>query len=314
MREVASTVVPEHGTRTLTVIVRELMELSHRRARELVTGGRVTVNGTAENDPAARPRAGATVAVLDRPSPAARRERAITGPGFRVRHLDDDLVAVDKEPGVVVVPTAAPRDDDTPLVGRVVAALGLAGFRVPELWVVHRIDRDTSGLVLFARTARAHAHLRRQFRERQPVREYLAWTEGVPDPPTARLEHWLLENRRTRQVSVVEQRPSARLAELAYSVERASEPPRSPHARLRVSLATGRRNQVRAQLAAIGHPLLGDRWFGSSAAGPGRTALHAARLVFAHPGTGQPLELTAPLPRDLRELDRRLFDAGVSPR
>ena len=298
--------IEDGDRRTLTVRLREALGLSHRQARELVLSGRVQAGGEPIRDPAWRPAEGAEIAVLD---PAAGRGHAtIVGPGFRVVHLDRDLVAIDKEPGVVVVPTSDPSPDDLPLVARVVAALKLAGHRVDGLHVVHRIDRETSGLVLFARHDRAWTRLRRSFRERRPEREYLAVTEGIPRPKHGELVHWLAEEPGSHRIRAVDDPVAGAVeARSCYRVEATRRHP--PRAFLRVRLVTGRRNQIRAQCAAAGWPIVGDRWFGAHDPGPGRSALHAARLALPPEALGRPrsLVLEAPLPDDLARLCRRWF-------
>jgi 23S rRNA pseudouridine1911/1915/1917 synthase len=305
----------DDSRRTLTVIVRALLGTSHRRARAAIEAGRVLVDDELAEDPVFRPAQGARVRVEDEPRRRTRSSPRLQGPGFRVVHEDDDLVAVDKSAGVLVVPTSeASEEEDPPLVARVAASLSLAGRRGGRsLWVVHRIDRDTSGLVLFARSETAYRRLRDDFRKRRPLREYLAWTEGVPERERGRLRHAIAETRRPgwRRMELVDSRsPRAREAILYYVVEAASRQP--ARARLRVRLVTGRRNQIRVQLAAEGWPIAGDRFYGASTAEPGRAALHAARLALRHPRSGAPLELEAPLPEELRALDAALF-GGTAP-
>ncbi len=293
---------------TLTVRVRALQPLSHSKARALIESGGVTVDGEVVTDPVARPAEDAVVA-CGAPQ-GARRPRALRGPGFRVLHIDRDLVVVDKDPGVIVVPRENPDEDDPPLVSRVGATLQLAGHRVRDLWVVHRIDRATSGLVLFARREEGAEALLAEFHERRTGREYLAWTQGVPRKPEGRLTHRLLEDRETHAVTVTDDPNEGREAILDYRVEAH----RGPVARLAVSLVTGRRNQIRAQLAAIGHPLLGDHWYGSRHARIGRAALHAHRLSFPHPHTRDALRFEAPIPADLQRLERELLGDKAQPR
>ncbi|MBP7570567.1 MAG: RluA family pseudouridine synthase [Acidobacteria bacterium] len=303
--------VPAGQTRTLASLVREQLGLSHREAKELVESGRVVIDGQPVLDAVKRPRAGVTIEVLaraaTRPAPPPPR---LSGPGFRTLHLDAVLLVVDKDSGVVTIPTPD-SPEDTSLVARVLGALAVAGHRGRNLWVVHRIDRETSGLVVFARTDAAARSMRAQFRARKPLREYIAWTQGLPDPPAGTLTHMLREDEQSRRVSVVRGGRDAREAILQYEVEASRGEP-SPRARVRVTLVTGRRNQIRVQFAGSGWPLLGDRFYGARDRGPGRTALHAARLEFLHPQTRQPLAFVSPLPEDLRELDRALFGRRAS--
>ncbi len=300
--------VPPGADLSLTTFLLDAVGTSLRRAREWIRSGRVTVEGRVVTDPAARPPAGSRVELHDRaPLPPSR--PVLAGPGFRVLLLDAALVVVDKDPGIVTVPTTDPDPGDLPLVARVLAALAEAGRGAGgELHVVHRIDRETSGLVLFARTARDAARLRGQFRARRPLREYLGWTAGRPDRDEGTLRHLLAEPRPGREVLVVEEGGSTgREAVLEYRVEASRREP-APRARVRFRLVTGRRNQVRVQAAASGWPLLGDRWYGIGGdPGPGRLALHAARLGFVHPRSGRRVLCEAPLPPDLASLDRSLF-------
>ena len=299
--------VPPGSDRSLATLVRDAAGSSLRRARGWIEDGRVTVDGEPVTDPAHRPPAGAEIVLHDR-SRLERTRPELSGPGFRILHVDRSLVVVDKDPGIVTVPTTAPDPDDLPLVARVLAALATTGRGGRgELHVVHRIDRETSGLVLFARGEREAAFLRAQFRARKPLREYLGWTAGVPDEPEGTLRHNLAEPRPGREIVVVGAgEPGAREAVLHYRLEAAARSP-APRARIRFRLVTGRRNQVRVQAAAAGWPLLGDRWYGGAATGPGRLALHAARLGFVHPRTRREVTFEAPLPDDLARLDRELF-------
>ncbi len=294
------------GGTTLTVLVRRALGLSHRGARSLIESGAVSVDGKPVTEPASRPSAGGLVTVD--PSRAARRVTRLEGPGFRIVHLDRDLVVVDKAPGIVTIPTSARREtpDDPSLVALVASALRGAGHKVSELFVAHRIDRETSGLVVFARHARGAGALRRQFRHRTPRREYLAWTEGVPEPAAGTLIHTLSQEKDSPKVRVAAHGEPGRRAELTYEVE-ASKKDRA--ARVRVRLVTGRRNQIRVQLAASGWPVVGDRYYGAKTAGTGRAALHACLLELAHPGSGEIASfLSYPAP-DLLELDARLLGA-----
>ncbi len=307
MNESRSLVVPEGSRATVTGLVREMLEISHSRAKTLVAAGLCRVNGAAVVDPALRPDPGSKVAVMESTGgvPAAPK-RTLSGPGFRVVHLDKHLIVVDKAQMVLTIPVPEDDPNDPSLVARVSAALAVAGHKEIRLWVVHRIDRETSGLVLFARSPRAWERLREQFRARTPLREYIAWTEGVPSPPKGRLNHRLHEDEKSKRVMAVNPRQPGKDAELSYAVEELREG-KTPRARVRVRLTTGRRNQIRVQFSAKGWPLLGDRFYGARDRGCGRTALHAARLGFNHPVTNAPLVFESPLPVDLKALDRELF-------
>ncbi len=304
--------VPENSRATLTALVKRAAGLSNRQARELIERGGVAVDGERVQDPVRRPEGRSTVTLS---KPSERRRRLINGPGFRGVYLDRALLAVDKHPGLVVIPTSRRDDDeDQPLVARVAAALRLAGHRADPLWVVHRIDRATSGLVLFARSEAAFRSLEGQFKARTPQREYLAWTAGIPEPHKGRLVHHLVEDAHTHRVEAVRDKRDLRGKEaiLDYEVE-AIATGTIPAARLRVRLITGRRNQIRAQFAACGWPLLGDRWYHEASSVRStlmeRAALHATRLTLLHPIKEHLLKLEAKSPADLLALDQRLFSA-----
>lgn len=302
-------VVPQSSKATLTALVKRERELSNRQARELIERGGVQVEGVVVRDPVLRPPEGAVVSLGEA---GARRARQISGPGFRSVHIDQAMLAIDKDSGLVVIPTGRDEDGDQPLVARVASALRIAGHRADPLWVVHRIDRATSGLVLIARSEAASRSLEAQFKKRSPRREYLAWTEGIPQERQGLLTHRLHENPYTHRVELNRSKTEGKEAILEYEVEAETEAPAPLRARVRVRLVTGRRNQIRVQFAGIGCPLIGDRWYANDGrqledVGLERAALHAWRLGFRHPTRDTPLTLEAPLPEDLSALDRRLF-------
>jgi 23S rRNA pseudouridine1911/1915/1917 synthase len=172
----------------------------------------------------------------------------------------------------------------------------VAGGEDPERpGVVHRLDRDTSGLLVLARTEAAHAALKAAIGGREVVREYLALVEGRPAARAGTIDAPVGRDRRVRtRVSTETDLP--RGAVTHFESERAL-----PGATLlRVRLETGRTHQIRAHLLAIGHPVAGDPEYGRAGLyGLERQFLHAARLAFAHPVTGAPLDLRSPLPADL---------------
>jgi 23S rRNA pseudouridine1911/1915/1917 synthase len=201
-------------------------------------------------------------------------------------HEDDDLVVIDKDAGLLTVPTAAPVGDS--LEEMLLASYRKRGHKKPLLHVVHRIDRFTSGLVVFARNHPSAMALRGQFKDRTPERIYLAIAEG-------RL--------------VVAKESEGWAASLRYRVLE-----RFAHATLlEVELETGRRNQIRVQLAAEGHPLVGDVAYGRPSPLISRVALHAHRLTFDAPRGRKRLRFESPVPADFKRLVTRL-KAGAIPR
>jgi 23S rRNA pseudouridine1911/1915/1917 synthase len=211
---------------------------------------------------------------------------------FRIAYEDEHLLVVDKPPGVVVHPGHGHR------AGTLVQALAgrvAGGPDSKRPGVVHRLDRDTSGLLVLARSERVHAALQAALRERRIVREYLALVEGRPPARRGTIEAPLGRDRRVRtRISTDTDDPHPAVTH--FETERALE----EDTLLRVTLETGRTHQIRAHLLAIGHPVAGDPEYGHAKRyGLCRQFLHAERLAFNHPESGAPVDLRAPLPEDL---------------
>jgi 23S rRNA pseudouridine1911/1915/1917 synthase len=211
---------------------------------------------------------------------------------FAVAYEDEHLLVVDKPAGVVVHPARRHR------AGTLVQALAgrVAGGDDPRRpGIVHRLDRDTSGLVVVARTEAAHTALKEMLRRREVTREYLALVEGRPAARTGTIDAPLGRDRRVRtRVSTDTDEP--REAITHFETERALE----RFTLLRMRLETGRTHQIRAHLLAIGHPVAGDPEYGHAGLlGLPRQFLHAERLAFRHPSTGAAIDVRSPLPADL---------------
>lgn len=165
------------------------------------------------------------------------------------------------------------------------------------LGIVSRLDAPVTGLVLLARTSKAAARLTEAFRSRAVEKTYLAAVEGRPSPPTGELEHYLRKDDRHRKVHVTHAaQPDAQLARLAYCVVEAAD----QASLLEVTLETGRKHQIRVQLAKIGHPVIGDRKYGARSLFSNGIALHAWRLAIEHPVRREPLRFEAPIPASWR--------------
>lgn len=295
---------PGEAGRTVTAVLKERSSFSHAVARGAIARGEVRVNDHPVRDAALRLKEGDHLQARLDPDRRlrggalpGRRE----GPGYRILLEDRHLLVVEKQAGVITVP--APGHEEGSLVHRLVQREGHRGVRTPRLFVIHRIDRFTSGLVLFARSEEAAGPLLAQFKQRTPVREYLAICHGIPDPPEQRLESILQED--PKSLKVRERHGSPRGGRTAITRFRVEERLNGA-ALLRVTLETGRRNQIRVQLAGIGHSLLGDLAYGQPSSMIARVALHAARLQFNHPVSGAPIRVESPLPDDFRALLRRL--------
>jgi 23S rRNA pseudouridine1911/1915/1917 synthase len=266
---------------------------SRAAAQRLIDAGAVTVDG------APKPkrhvlRGGERVEVGELPAEAE--PEAAEAP-FEIAWSDEHLLVVDKPAGVVVHPA---RGNRTGTLAQALRGLAKGGEDPDRAGIVHRLDRDTSGLLLVARTVAAYDGLRAQMRARAITREYLALVEGRPPAREGTIDAPLGRDRRVR-TRISSDTDEGKPAVTHFEVERAL-----PHSTLlRVRLETGRTHQIRAHLLAIGHPVLGDPEYGKPGYGLERQFLHAERLALAHPITGAPLEVRSPLPEDLRAaLDR----------
>jgi 23S rRNA pseudouridine1911/1915/1917 synthase len=287
---------------------------SRSRASDAIERGRVFVNGV-EAGTADRARLVAAGDVIrfwiDRPGSAARTTRPPARDGLELLHADDDLVVVNKPAGLLTVPLDG--DSDAPSVLDLLEQRYRShGGREPL--VVHRIDRDTSGVVLFALNARARAALTAQFAERTPERVYLAVVQGrMADPAEGTWHDRLIWDEDTCL-----QRPAragdrdAVDAVCHYRLVDAFD----GASLIEIRLETGRQGQIRVQAQLRGHALIGDRRYVDRSGFAGREipfsrqALHAHRLAFTHPSGGRRVEVTAPLPADLSSLIARLTESA----
>jgi 23S rRNA pseudouridine1911/1915/1917 synthase len=205
------------------------------------------------------------------------------------------VLVVDKGAGVVVHPAKGHREDT---LSQLLA--GVAGGGDPErAGIVHRLDRDTSGLLVVARSEQAHARLQRALARREIEREYLALVRGRPPARTGTIEAPIGRDARVRTRMAVGG-AHAREARTYFELDRAL----AGTSLLRLRLETGRTHQIRVHLLAIGHPVVGDPDYGGGGSpetlGLRRQFLHATRLAFAHPISGERVEVRSPLPEDLR--------------
>ena len=216
-----------------------------------------------------------------------------------ILYEDDAVVAVNKPAGLLAVPI---KGSQTPSA----LALVAAGMKAQKqnAFVVHRIDRFSSGVLLFAKTHKDRDALIRQFLAHTPVRQYLAVVRGRLAQNEGTLVHHFRREGMFQKMSTERDRQAAR-AELQYSVER----PLQAASLVRVTLATGLQNQIRVQFSAIGHPVIGDRKYSPKEASEtriARVALHASHLEFIHPRSGENVSIDCPPPADFQSLVKAL--------
>lgn len=219
-----------------------------------------------------------------------------------VLYQDDAVLAINKPAGLLAVPVEG---SDTPSA----LALLIADLKPQRqrAYVVHRIDRFTSGVLLFAKSQMDREALIRQFLAHTPVREYLAVVRGHPAAKEGTLVHYFRREGQFQKLSNARDRKAAR-AELRYKVERSLR----DASLVRVTLITGLQNQIRVQFSALGHPVIGDRKYHANEASERRiqrVALHAARLQFTHPRSGENVSIDCELPADFQSLIQSLQPA-----
>jgi len=289
-------------------VLAEASGLSRERVKALIGLGRVTLAGAVATTPSAKVEAGALYAI-DVPPPDDAQARPQDIP-LTVVYEDAHLIVVDKAAGMVVHPGAGNPE------GTLVNALlhhcagqlsGIGGVARPG--IVHRIDKDTSGLLVVAKSDVAHEGLARQFADHSLERAYLAVCAGHPRPPSGTVDARVGRSDADRKKMAVLPKESSRgkRAVTHYKLLRELD----ECAFIECRLETGRTHQVRVHLASIGHPLLGDPAYGRNpprlrpllaSLGFARQALHAATLGFIHPVTGIRLSFSSELPDDMREL------------
>jgi len=287
--------------------------MTRSQAKAWIDAGRVAVDGRARKA-AFTLRGGESVAFEPPPSPPPR--AAAEDLPLRILYEDEDVVAIDKPPGMVVHPAPGAWR------GTVVNALLHRRLVSSELseerpGIVHRLDKETSGVLLVARNARAQLAIARAFHDRLVKKTYLAIVLGVPRPQSGTLEWGIGRDPRHRSRMSIRSR-SPRAARTRYTLLESF----GALSLVRLEPETGRTHQIRVHLAATGHPVLADPLYGSRhrralpARGPGRDfprqALHAAALELAHPTRGDTLRLSAPLPEDMGALLAELRAAKIA--
>ncbi|MBC7242178.1 MAG: RluA family pseudouridine synthase [Anaerolineae bacterium] len=295
------------GMRLDKFLADHLADVSRSRIQGWIEEGRVTLDGRPTR-PSTRLDPGQHIRVL---IPPPEEVRILPEPiPLDILYEDDHLLVINKPAGMVVHP--APGHTSGTLVNALLARFPAwaeldwweseeedeeeAGVDYPRPGIVHRLDKDTSGLLIVAKSASARGALQAQFQARQVEKVYLALVHGMPSAPAGLIDAPIGRDprQRKRMAVVAEGRPAV----TAYRVLE----PLGEYALLEVMPKTGRTHQIRVHLAFIGHPVVGDEVYGrrrSRLACP-RQFLHAARLSFRHPVTGRPMEFSAPLPPDLQ--------------
>ncbi|MGB3274051.1 MAG: RluA family pseudouridine synthase [Xanthobacteraceae bacterium] len=314
----------EGSARLDRVLALHCGEVSRSRLKALILAGHAKVGAATVRDPAYHVAAGETITIAL--PPATPKQPAAEAIPLAVVYEDDDILVIDKPAGLVVHPAAGHAR------GTLVNALiAHCGDRLSDVGdssrpgIVHRLDKDTTGLMVVAKTGRAHAALTRQFADHGrtgPLRRgYLAFVWGVPNRPRGTIEAPIDRHPHARERMAVREGGREAITHWETIETFAGSDGQPIVALLACTLDTGRTHQIRVHLAHIGHPLLGDTVYApgfktkATRLGPkaraalgalGRQALHARLLTLAHPGTGEVMSWQAPLPQDLSHLQSAL--------
>jgi 23S rRNA pseudouridine1911/1915/1917 synthase len=295
----------EAGERLDRVVAAHLPDISRSYAATLIDSGAVAINGSPATKSSHKPKAGDTISVqIPDPQPSTLQAEQIP---LKVVYEDADLLVVDKPAGMVVHP--APGHSGGTLVNALLAhvpgiELDMGDEARPG--IVHRLDKDTSGLIVVAKRRAAHDNLSRQMAAHTMTKEYVAVVAGTPRPPRGVIEAPIARDPRDRQRMAVVH--GGRPARTRYITEGDLD----RYTLVQVTLETGRTHQIRVHMASIGHPVLGDPVYGkrtlkdAAALGLTRQFLHAQRLGFTLPSTGERREFVSELPGDLRMVLERL--------
>ena len=309
-------------------LVSHLADVSRARVQELIQQQKILVNGKPAK-PALRLRGGETIEVLATAARPPLRATAEEIP-LDIVYEDDDLAVVNKPAGMMVHAGAGSTEDARnrgTLVNALLHRFGQLSAMGGELrpGIVHRLDRNTSGLIVVAKHDRAHRKLAEQFSRRQVHKTYLALVHGWLKPDRGTIQSAISRDR-LRRTRMTTRRAGGREAVSHYDVLERIASPYGKFALLKVNIETGRTHQIRVHLSSLGHPIVGDTLYGAPRQiQPGekthlpllsltlpRNFLHAAAIEFKQPLTGEPLVLERPLPPELYDFLRRLKGEGAS--
>ncbi len=286
------------GKRLDVFLAEKIPGLSRSQAKKLIAEGLVEVDGTLCPKPKYRVKGLEKIKAL-LPPPQAIELRPEEDVAFEILYEDEDIAVINKPPGVVVHPAAGHYEGTLVhgLLARLKGLSGVGGKLRPG--IVHRLDKDTSGILLVAKNDLAHEKLSRMFKERTIKKVYLALVHGRPKALAGKIEKPIARHpvHRKKMAVIKGGREAVTLWRVKESFPQA--------ALLEVEPQTGRTHQIRVHLASIGHPIVGDALYGGAKPhGPKaqRQLLHAYKLSFKQPRTGQVLSFEAPLPPDFEEV------------
>ncbi|WP_020617671.1 RluA family pseudouridine synthase [Paenibacillus daejeonensis] len=281
-----------HGTKSFDVrepmellpfLIERYARLSRNSVKSLLTRKQVAVDGrivSIHNHPL---EPGQVVTVGEREPETAPLA------GMSILHEDEDIIVIHKDAGLLSI--ATDKEDQLTAYRQLTAYVRRTDPR-QRIFIVHRLDRDTSGVMMFARSEQIQQQLQNEWQEAVVERSYVALVEGRVRRAAGRIESWLKESK-TLRMYASERQGDGQHAITHYKVMETSR----THSLLEVTLETGRKNQIRVHMEEIGHPVVGDKKYGSTSNIIGRLGLHARILVFRHPRSGELLRFETPIPK-----------------
>lgn len=288
------------------LLMQECISLSRSQVRKLIVEGNVLINGHPTKPGYWIKESDVIVVTLPEPRPLGLVAEDIP---LDILYEDEQLIVLNKSVGMVVHP--APGHYESTLVHALLhhcqALSGIGGVQRPG--IVHRLDRDTSGVMLVAKTDEAHVALSKQLKERELTRVYYAVVHGRFKTLEGRIEAPVGRHRKDRKKMAVDQKSGRYALTFYHVIQQFAE-----HALLNVELKTGRTHQIRVHMKSIHHSVVGDPVYGNSSKNNldmPRQALHAQSMMFTHPVTRERMQFEAPLPEDMRELLEKLESKKV---
>lgn len=291
----STTLTVAEPAQLMAFLIAQLPHKNRNNIKSLLSNKQVLIDGkvyTQFNHPL---QPGQVVTVAANRAPEISQYRGLT-----ILHEDQFLIVINKQAGLLSMATNKERDK---------TAYGILSDYVKKenpknkMFIIHRLDRETSGVMMFARSEKVQKLMQESWNDTTKQRTYVALVEGTPEPPTGTISSYLRESKALIVYS--SQNPdTGQLSVTNYTVVKANE----DFALLELELETGRKNQIRVHMQDIGHPIVGDSKYGAASNPIGRLGLHAERLAFEHPITGEQLQFSAPIPKSFLAVVKERLD------
>ena len=284
-RQRLTSFIVNNESQLMDFLIEKMGSMSKTNVKALLTKRRVSVNGQVETLYNFKLNPGDKVE-LD----STNTKYKFSHPKVKIIYEDDYLLVVNKSEGILSVST--PKHEEATTYKVMLNYVKKQNLR-NNLFVVHRIDRETSGVLIFAKDPDTQMHLKEHWHDSTHQRFYYALVEGEMEKDEDTIKSWLTENPKSLKVHSSPIDDGGELAITSYKVVCKKK----GESLLKVNIKTGKKNQIRVQLSAIGHPIVGDRKYGAQTSRIGRLGLHAAMLGIIHPHTGLPIKFEAPIPK-----------------